>query len=237
MNTRIDEIAADIYRISTYVPDGPPGGICFNQFLIRDEQPVLIHTGMRMHAEATIAAVASVLAPRGIRWITSNHASRPDEFGALDAWSAVAPHAEVFHGEVGCRVNLYDMTDRPLRPLADDDVIEVGAHRLRWLATPHVPGPWEAGVIIEETTSTMFCGDLLAQAGRCPPLTESDVVGPAIEHEARTHGFARTPDITPTMRRLGARRPERLALMHGPVFTGDTVSALADYGNRLNGVS
>src|SRR5581483_8535543 len=144
MSTRVDEVAENIYRISTYVNDGPPGGICFNQFVIDDEAPVLIHTGMRMHAAATIAAVGKVVRPERIRWITSNHASRPDEFGALDAWSAVAPNAQVCHGRVGCSVNLYDMTDRPLRALADEEVVDLGEHRLRWLDTPHVPGPWEA---------------------------------------------------------------------------------------------
>lgn len=234
MSTRIDEVATDIYRVSTYVPVGPSDGICFNQFVIDDDEPVLVHTGMRMHAAATIGAVAKVVAPERIRWITSNHASRPDEFGALEAWVAEAPHAEAFHGEVGCRVNLHDITDRPLLPLADEDVVEIGRHRLRWLATPHVPGPWEAGVIVEETTGTMFCGDLLAQAGQCTPLSEADVVGPAIRHEELVRGFARTPEIMPTMRRLAARRPERLALMHGPVFTGDAASALVEYGGWLS---
>jgi flavorubredoxin len=236
MTARIDEIAEDIYRISTYTPDGPPGGICFNQYLVVDEEPVLVHTGMRMHARQTIAAVAAVLPPSRLRWITSNHASRPDEFGALDAWFAVAPHAEIFHGRVGCWVNLADASDRRLRPLDDGDVVAVGEHRLRWWATPHVPGPWEAGVLVEEATGTMFCGDLLAQAGEARHhSTAEDVVGPAIELETVTHGVARTPDTGPTLERLASRQPNRLALMHGPVFTGDTSRALNDFGAWLAG--
>jgi flavorubredoxin len=225
-DTRIDEIAPNIYRVSTYVSDGPPGGICFNQFLIDDDEPVLVHTGMRMHATATIDAVASVLAPEKIRWITSTHASRPDEFGALSEWFAAAPHAQVFHGQVGCWVNLHDASDRPLRALDDEDAVEVGNHRVRWLATPHVPGPWEAGILVEETTGTMFCGDLFARAGRAEPCSDADIVDSAIRHAEMTHGFARTPDTAPTLRRLAANAPARLALMHGPVFGGDTAAAL-----------
>jgi flavorubredoxin len=234
MSTRIDEIAPHIYRISTHSTDGPPGGICFNQFLIDDEEPVLIHTGMRMHARSTVDAVASVIAPEKIRWISSTHASRPDEFGALDTWFALAPLAEVFHGQVGCRVNLHDVSDRPLRALEDEEVVHVGAHRLRWLATPHVPGPWEAGVIVEESTGTMFCGDLFAQAGQSPVSSGSDIVGSAIELESFTHGVARTPDTAPTLRRLAGRQPARLALMHGPVYTGDAPAALHDYASWIS---
>lgn len=46
--TRIDEIAAGIYRISTPVPPSDfPGGFTFNQFLIDDDAPLLFHTGLR----------------------------------------------------------------------------------------------------------------------------------------------------------------------------------------------
>lgn len=233
MSTRIDEVAPKIYRISTYVEQGPPGGICFNQFLIDDDEPVLIHTGMRMHAEATIAAVASVMPVQRLRWITSGHASRPDEFGALDAWFAAAPHAHVFHGQVGCFVNLADASDRPLRPLDDEEVVDVGEHRLRWIATPHVPGPWEAGVLFEETSATLFCGDVFAQAGNSSPVSDADIVEPAARHETWSHGFARTPQTKPTLHRLAAQQASRLALMHGPVFTGDTTAAFIDYADWL----
>ena len=44
--TRIDHIVDRIYRISTFSPEF---GITFNQFLIDDEQPALIHTGTYEH--------------------------------------------------------------------------------------------------------------------------------------------------------------------------------------------
>ncbi len=42
MGTRIDNIVGDIFRISQW---GPEPTITFNQFLIADERPNLIHTG------------------------------------------------------------------------------------------------------------------------------------------------------------------------------------------------
>lgn len=228
MNARVDEIADRVYRISCYTPDGPPGGITFNQFLIEGDEPVLIHTGMAMHFAAVLEQAKSVLDVSRLRWITSNHASRPDEFGALPQWFAHAPQATVAHGLTGCFVNLPDISDRPLRPLGDGEVLDLGDRRLRWIATPHVPGPWEAGVLLEEVTGVMFCGDLFAQAGRAAVTTAADITGPAIEHDKRMHGTALTPTTAPTLRRLADCEPEMLALMHGPAFTGETSTALND---------
>jgi hypothetical protein len=42
---RVDEVCEGIYRISTTVTLGV-GAFQFNQFLIDDERPALIHTGM-----------------------------------------------------------------------------------------------------------------------------------------------------------------------------------------------
>jgi hypothetical protein len=41
-NARIDHIIGGIYRISVWSPDA---GLTFNQFLIDDEAPTLVHTG------------------------------------------------------------------------------------------------------------------------------------------------------------------------------------------------
>ena len=42
METRIDQVTGGIYRISTMTETY---GITFNQFLIDDERPTLVHTG------------------------------------------------------------------------------------------------------------------------------------------------------------------------------------------------
>jgi flavorubredoxin len=232
METRIDLIADRIHRISTYTPDGPPGGITFNQFLVTGDQALLVHTGMRHQFPAVRDAVATVVDPAQLRWITSTHASRPDEYGALDEWLSIAKGAEAVHGQVGCFLCLDDLATRPPRPLADGEVLDLGGPRLRWMDTPHVPGPWEAGVLFEESTATLFCGDLFSRTGPAEVTTHDDVVESAIAHDQLMHGYATTPATGTTLRRLAATRPQRLAMMHGPTFVGDGASALerlADY--------
>jgi len=124
------------------------------------------------------------------------------------------------------------MSTRSPRPLADGEVIDIGGHRLRWIDTPHVPGPWEAGILFDETSQTLFCGDLFARTGRCPATTTDSIVEAAIAHDVLMHGNAYTKSTGPTLRRLADLEPRRLALMHGPTFVGDAAAeleALADY--------
>jgi flavorubredoxin len=232
MTTDISEVADGIFRISSYMPDGPPGGITFNQFLVVDDEPLLFHTGTRRLFRATCDAAATVIDVETLRWISSCHASRPDEYGALAEWEAAAPVAQVAHGQVGCFLCLSDMTERALRPLANGEALDVGEHRLRWIDTPHVPGPWEAGVLFDESTATLFCGDLFSRTGTAPRTTNDDVAHAAIAHDQLMHGHAYTPATGRTLRELAALAPQRLALMHGPTFVGDGAAqllVLADY--------
>lgn len=231
-NAAITEVGAGVYRISTYVSDGPPGGITFNQVLVLGDEPLLFHTGTRRLFPTVREAVETVIDPRTIRWISSGHASRPDEYGALAEWEETAPRAQPTHGKIGCFLCLSEMSHRPLRPLADGEVLDLGSHRLRWYDTPHVPGPWEAGVLFDEITKTLFCGDLFCRTGQTEPTTTDDIAEAAIEHDQLMHGHAYTPDTGPTLRRLADLAPRRLALMHGPTFCGDgavQLIALADY--------
>jgi flavorubredoxin len=235
-DTTIDEIAPDIFRISTFVSDIGPTGFTFNQFLIRAEQPLLFHCGPRTMFPLVTGAMADVLPVEALRWITFGHLEA-DESGGMNAFLAAAPHAEVAHGAMGCLVSLNDLADRPPRPLADGEVIDLGGKRVRHLDTPHVPHGWDARVLFEEVTGTLFCGDLFTHVGRGPAVTESDLVEPADAAETMFRSTSLTPDTAPTIRRLAELNPTTLAVMHGSSFTGDcagALNALADsYAERL----
>jgi flavorubredoxin len=220
------EIAEGIHRFSTYVPDGPPGGITFNQFVITGKEPLLFHTGTRRLFPQVCDAVSAVLDPASIRWISSGNASRPDEYGALDEWELLAPSAVAAHGQAGCFLCLSDMSSRPPHPLVDGETIDLGGHLVQWFDTPHVPGPWEAGVLFDQTTKTLFCGDLFSRTGPAPATTIESIAEAAIAHDQLMHGHAYTPDTGPTLRRLASLGPQRLALMHGPTFIGDGAAQL-----------
>jgi len=214
MNTSTHEIADRIYRISTFVPDAAPGGFTFNQFLVDAEQPLLFHTGPRRMFALVAEAIGRIVPLERLRWIAFGHVES-DECGSMNDFLATAPQAEVAHGALGCMVSLDDLCDRPPRKLADGEVIDLGGRRVRHIDTPHVPHNWEARVLFEETTRTLFCGDLLTHVGGRAALTKDDIVEPALAAEEFFHATALTPATAPTIRRLAALEPATLALMHG----------------------
>jgi len=238
MQTKISEIADGIYRLSTYVPDiAPPAGFTFNQFLILGDEPLMFHTGLRKMFSLNRDAVSRLIAPERLRWIAYGH-FEADECGAMNEWLALAPQAQAAHGATGCMVSLNDFADRAPRVLKDGETIDLGGgKRVRFIDTPHTPHGWDAGVLYEESTRTLLCGDLFTQLGDGPALTEGDVVGPAIAGEDLFQYSALNPGMGATIRSLAKLAPRTLAIMHGPSFSGDGAAALRsladDYDRRL----
>jgi flavorubredoxin len=229
--TTTDEIADGIFRLSTFVPEVSPEGFTFNQFLVRGDEPLLFHTGARMLYPLVSEALAKLIPLESLRWVSFGHVES-DECGSMNMWLAAAPEAQVAFGALGCMVSLNDMCDRPPRPLADGEVLDLGGKRVRHIDTPHVPHGWEARVLFEETTRTLLCGDLFTQVGGGPALVTSEVVDPAMATEALFHQTALAPHTPATMRRLGDLQPVTLAIMHGSSYAGDGAQALYELANR-----
>ena len=236
MITKVDEIVERIYRLSTFVPEIGPSGFTFNQFLLDDDEPLLFHTGHRAMFPSVREAIERVMPIERLRWITFGHVES-DECGAMNDLLAVAPHAQVAHGGLGCMVSIAAMADRPPRSLTDGEIIELGTMRVRHIDTPHVPHAWEARVLFEETTGTLLCGDLFTHFGDGPALTEGDIVGPASAAESIFGYSCLSPSTAPTIERLAELPALTLALMHGSSFAGDCATALhtlaADYRERV----
>ena len=225
METTVDEIAPGVFRLSTYIPEITEYGFTFNQFLLTGDEPFLFHCGHRHLFPLVSAAIERVVPLDTLRWISFGHVEA-DECGAVNLLLGAAPKAEVIHGPLACMLSLNDMCDRP--PVAaTDEPLDTGGHTLRFIATPHVPHNWEAGVWFDEATGTLLAGDLFTHVGRCPALTESDCVAPALEAENFFHATGLTNNLVPTLTTLADLRPTTLALMHGSSFAGDGATQLS----------
>lgn len=233
MTTQIDEIGPEIYRLSTFADSV---GMTFNQFLIVDDEPLLFHTGHRSMFDSVREAIERVMPIERLRWVTFGHVES-DECGAMNELLGAAPQAQVAHGALGCMVSIAEMADRPPRPLADGEVLELGTKRIRNIDTPHVPHGWDAGVLYEEQTGTLFCGDLFTHLGDGPAVTEGDIVGPAASAEDLFGASCLAPSSVATVEGLAALAPTTLALMHGSSFSGDGAAALGaladDFRRRI----
>ena len=225
METKVDEIAERIFRLSTFLPTLGPSGFTFNQFLVDAEQPLLFHCGQRALVPAVSQAVARIMDVRRLRWIAFSHIEA-DECGALGEWLNAAPEATVTHGAIGCSIWLNDQAPRPPRALTDGEVLDLGGRRVRRLDTPHVPHCWDAGLLYEETTGTLFTSDLFTHVGNPPALTDGDILGPAVAAEKRFGYTALTPSTGITIRRLAKLEPRTLAVMHGSSYSGDAAPVL-----------
>lgn len=110
METDVAEIADSVFRLSTYVPEAD---LTFNQYLVGGDEPLLFHTGQRMLFPLVSAAVARVLPPESLRWVTFGHVEA-DECGSMNQWLEVAPAAQVAHGALGCMVQVADLAPQRL---------------------------------------------------------------------------------------------------------------------------
>ena len=232
--TRVDEIADAIYRINTAIDiPGGPGRFNFNQYLIADDRPLLFHTGPRRLFPHVSEGVAAVMPVTKLRFVAFSH-FEADECGALDAWLAAAPLSVPVCSRIAAMVSVNDVADRPPRPLADGEVLDLGRHRVRWLDTPHVPHGWDCGLMMEEVTRTFLCGDLFTQGGAGEvALTESDILEPSEAFRAPLDYFAHAPHSVATLERLAQLRPTTLACMHGSAFRGDGSALLRGLARRL----
>lgn len=232
--SQVTEIATDVFRISTYV-EGP--GLQFNQFLIRDDEPLLYHAGQTALFADVLAAVRTLIDPASLRWIGFSH-FEADECGALNRWLDVAPAAQPLADAVSAATAINEFSTRPPRILDDDATFATGRHTWRYLVTPYVPHNWSSSLLFDATARVLFCSDLLLQRGNPAPLID-DVLTPALRDLERGqqgpfHDSVPYTRTTPgVFARLEALRPETLAIMHGASFRGDAVGTLHAYHAEL----
>jgi flavorubredoxin len=233
-STRVDEIADGIFRISTPVPPSVvPGGFTFNQYLIRDAEPLLFHTGPRMLFQTVRDAIERVIPVATLRYVSFSHVEA-DECGSLNQFLAATPRAVPLCGQVAAMVSIGDLADRPPRALADQERLALGQHMVQWIDAPHLPHGWECGFLGVPTARTLLCGDLFTQFGEVhPAITEDDILEPSEAARIGMDYYAHSPDTGRMLERLAATAPTTLACMHGPAWRGDGAAMLRSLASRL----
>lgn len=229
-NAQIDEIAPDLFRLSVYVPDLD---MQFNHFLVRDEEPLLFHAGLKGMFPALKEAVGKLIDPTTLRHIAWSH-FESDECGALNDWLQLAPQAQPVCTLVGKLVSVDDFSIRPAFGMTAADVLKTGKYRYRFHHSPHIPHGWDAGVLFEETTKTLFCSDLFHHFGNVAPLTTADLIEPTRNamrqlNQGPLSGYMPyTRQTEGVLRTLAELKPETLAVMHGSSYRGSSARLLTD---------
>jgi flavorubredoxin len=219
--TRIDEIVEGIYRISTWTPDY---GITFNQFLIDDERPALIHTGEHYRYEAVRDAVGEVLDPARLEFVALLH-FESDECGGMTRFVAGAPDCALACSELSANLNLAGWEhEGRVEGHRDGEVLDLGHHKLRFLETPHVHH-WDSMMLYDETTKSLFPSDLYLQPGDQPPVVDEDLGVEMCETYRAVGIFAHENPVRAVVDRIEPLEVEWVHAMHGGTLTGDVLPA------------
>jgi flavorubredoxin len=221
METRIDHIAGGIYRIATLTD---AYGITFNQYLIDDERPTLVHTGNYDQYENVRKAIREVLDPATLANIVLLH-WEGDENGGMDRFMAEAPEAELVGSGLSIQLNAtgFGLTDR-VRGFTDGERLELGRHTLRFLETPHVHH-WDSMMVVEESTASLFPSDLYLQPGDQPPIVRENLSAEMLDVYRGVGIFAHEDPVRAVVDRIEALAPAWINAMHGGTLTGDVLPA------------
>lgn len=209
--TQINQVAKGIYRLSSYAPNPD---MSFNQFLIDDDHPALIHTGVYPMYEDVRRAVSEILDPKRLEYIIVPH-FEADECGGMGRFVAEAPRAVLVCSNVGAAVNLtqWDYAG-PVQGVQDGNVLDLGSHRLHFLETPHVHH-WDSLMVFEETTRSLFPADLFAHPGDQPAVVHEDLSQQMCQWYREIGIFAAAAPVLRVVDRLERLDPRVIHPMHG----------------------
>ena len=217
-----DGSSKGIYRINHPV-EIPGTAFSFNQYLLVDDAPLLWETGPRELFPYVKEAIATVMDPSQLKYISFSHHEN-DEDGAANEWLAEAPEAEILTSGVNTMINGGTYLRAP-RALDDGAEVALGSMSVRFLASPHFPHGWEAGLMFETTTRSLLASDLLTQTGTGEePLRQAcpiKDIGYPLFDELDPGSWAWTINHEGYFARLIELQPDTLCCMHGSAFTGD----------------
>ncbi len=221
---QVDELAPGIYRISTLNEETQ---FQFNQFLIEDERPALIHTGMFPMYEGVRKAVAEILDPARLAYVVCPH-FESDECGGMGRFVAEAPEAVLACSEAGAILNLtqWDYSG-PVQGFKDGETIDLGEHKLRFLETPHVHH-WDSMMVFEETTNSLFPSDLYIQPGDQPPIVHENLGKEMCQFYREIGIFAAEEPVRRVVDRLEKLAPEWIHPMHGGSLPKEVVPSYTE---------
>jgi flavorubredoxin len=215
VRTEISEIKDGIYRISGFAKDF---GITYNQFLVNDEKPTLIHTGPVGMYEQVEARVKEVIPLERLSHVAFLH-FESDEWGGMEFLKAA--NTKLLCSDLSSTLNLTGWYNIPADHISfwENETLKTGKRTFRFLMTPHVHH-WDSMMMFEETTKSLFPSDLFIQPGNNKPVISEDLSESMIGLYRGAGIFASEQPVRQTVKRLERLKPEMVYPMHGSCFDG-----------------
>lgn len=219
VSASISEIKDGIYRISGLVPDY---GITFNQFLVDDEYPLLIHTGPIGMYEKIESKVKEVIPLEKLAYVAFLH-FESDEWGGMSFLKA--PNSRLICSELSSRLNLTGWFNVPIDHISfwENEMLKTGKRSFKFIMTPHVHH-WDSMMIFEETTKSLFPSDLFIQPGENNPVISEDLSEQMISLYMAAGIFASEVPVRKIAKRLERLNPKMIYPMHGSAIDSSVFS-------------
>jgi flavorubredoxin len=223
IDVSISEITDGIYRISGFVNTY---GITFNQFLIDDEKPMLIHTGPIGMYKNIEQKIKEVIPLQKLSYVSFLH-FESDEWGGMEFLESA--NAKLVCSELSSKLNLMGWYNIPVDRIStwDNDILKTGKRQFKFIMTPHVHH-WDSMMIFEENTKSLFTSDLFIQPGNNKPIISEDLSESMINLYRGAGIFASEKPVRDTTKRLEDLLPNMVYPMHGSCIDKSLFSKYTD---------
>ena len=210
IDVNISEISDGIYRISGF---SNTFGITFNQFLIDDEKPMLIHTGPIGTYKNIEQKIKEVIPLQKLAYVSFLH-FESDEWGGMAFLESA--DAKLVCSDLSSKLNMIGWYNVPIDHIAvwENDILKIGKRQFKFIMTPHVHH-WDSMMLFEENTKSLFTSDLFIQPGNNKPVISEDISESMINLYKGTGIFASEKPVRDTTKRLETLLPNMVYPMHG----------------------
>jgi flavorubredoxin len=219
----ITEINDGMYRIAGF---DPTLGITFNQFLIDDEKPMLIHTGPFGMYKKIEEKLKEVISLQKLTFVSFLH-FESDEWGGMKFLES--GDVKLVCSDLSSKLNLADWYSVPSDHISfwDNEILNTGKRTFKFIMTPHVHH-WDSMMIFEETTKSLFPSDLFIQPGNNKPVITDDLSKNMLDLYKGVGIFASEIPVRKTTQRVDELSPKMIFPMHGSCIDGSVFSKYVD---------
>lgn len=213
-----DDVTLDLFESQYAVPEG----MSYNSYLIEDDKIAILDTADRRVGDTWLRNLEEALAGRTPDYLVVHH-MEPDHSALIAQVAEKYPAVVVVASAKALQFLGQFAPGRSFNTLAvkEGDVLELGAHSLRFIAAPMVHWP-EVMMSRESLTGVLFSADAFGKFGalsRCGFYGDEDGDWAC---EARRYYFnicgKYGVPVSTVLKKIGQDAPSVIAPLHGPVL-------------------
>ena len=195
-----------------------PEGMAYNSYVIVDEKIAVIDTVDRNFTDEWLGNLAGVLGERKPDYLIMQH-MEPDHSASVSSFLEKYPETTVVASAMAFNMlkNLYGAETAPNRKIVkENDVLDLGAHKLKFIGAPLVHWP-EVIMTYDETDHILFSADAFGKFGAL------DCEDDDWACEARRYYFGIVgkfgAQAQAVLKKVSALQVDVICPLHGPVLS------------------